>query len=123
MEKIQVAFVGIIGIAGIGKTTLAKALFNNISCDLNFKFERTSFIENIKGEEEKNGLQEVRRKLLQNLLHHDYQVLDLSQSQGQQIITERLNNMDAFIVLDNIEDGDQLDAILFPKFFRLAVQS
>eukprot|EP01018_Ginkgo_biloba_P036900 Gb_03103 [translate_table: standard] len=115
MEKPHVAFVGIIGIAGIGKTTLAKALFNNIRWDLNFRFERASFIEDIKGEAEKKGLQEIRRKLLQNLLHHDYQVLDLSQSQGQRIIRERLNNIDALIVLDNIEDRDQLDDILPPE--------
>eukprot|EP01018_Ginkgo_biloba_P036905 Gb_03100 [translate_table: standard] len=115
MEKAHVAFIGIIGIAGIGKTTLAKALFNNIRWHWNFKFKRASFIEDIKGEAEKNGLQEIRRKLLQNLLHHDYQILDLSQSQGQRIIRERLNNIDALIVLDNIEDRDQLDDILPPE--------
>eukprot|EP01018_Ginkgo_biloba_P019693 Gb_04892 [translate_table: standard] len=110
MEKNQVAFVGIIGIAGIGNTTLAKALFNNIRWDLNFK--RASYIEDIKGEVEKKGLQEVQRKLLHSLLRYDYQIPDLSQ--GQQMIKKRLSNIDALIVLDNIENNKQLDAILSP---------
>eukprot|EP01018_Ginkgo_biloba_P037111 Gb_09104 [translate_table: standard] len=76
-------------------------------------FERDSFIEDIKEQVEKWGLQEVLRKLLKNLLHQDYQVPDLSQSQGQQIIRNRLNNINnALIVLDNIENSDQLDDIL-----------
>eukprot|EP01018_Ginkgo_biloba_P008698 Gb_07631 [translate_table: standard] len=111
MEKKHVAFVGIIGIAGIGKTTLSKALFNNICWDLNFK--RALYIEDIKGEAEKNGLQEIQRKLLHSLLHYDYKVSNMSQ--GQHIIKKRLSNIDAIIVLDNIEDKKQLDAILSPE--------
>eukprot|EP01018_Ginkgo_biloba_P008895 Gb_04283 [translate_table: standard] len=108
MEKKHVAFVGIIGFAGVGKTTLAKALFNNIRWDLNFNFERASFIEDIKEEVEKKGLQEVRLKLLQNLLH-------LSHRQAEHIIRKRLRNIDALIVLDNIEDNKQLEAVLSPE--------
>eukprot|EP01018_Ginkgo_biloba_P008891 Gb_04286 [translate_table: standard] len=108
MEKKHVAFVGIIGFAGVGKTTLAKALFNNIRWDLNFNFERASFIEDIKEEVEKRGLQVVRLKLLQNLLH-------LSHRQAEQIIRKRLRNIDALIVLDNIEDDKQLEAVLSPE--------
>eukprot|EP01018_Ginkgo_biloba_P008693 Gb_07603 [translate_table: standard] len=111
MVKNHVAFVGIIGIGGIGKTTMVKSIFNNIRWDLNFK--RASYIEDIKGEEEKKGLQEVQRKLLHSLLDCNYQVPDLSQ--GQQIINKRLSNIDALIVLDNIEDKKQLDAILSPE--------
>eukprot|EP01018_Ginkgo_biloba_P037501 Gb_11386 [translate_table: standard] len=111
MEKNHVAFVGIIGIAGIGKTTLAKALFNNIRWNLNLK--RASYIEDIKGEAEKKGLQKIQRKLLHSLLHYDYQVPD--QSQGQQIIRKRLRNIDALIVFDNSQDNKQLDAILSPE--------
>eukprot|EP01018_Ginkgo_biloba_P036973 Gb_40968 [translate_table: standard] len=111
MEKTQVAFVGIGGIAGIGKSTLANALFNSIRCN----FERASYIEDIEGQVEKNGLLEVQRKLLLNLLHYDYQVPDLSHSQAEQIIRKRLSNIDDLILLDNIEDYQQLDAILSPE--------
>eukprot|EP01018_Ginkgo_biloba_P018616 Gb_29477 [translate_table: standard] len=76
-------------------------------------------IEDIKGEVEKKGLQEVQRKILHSLLPYDYQVSNLSQ--GQQIMRKRLNSIDALIVLDNIEeDKKQLDAISSPKFFCLA---
>eukprot|EP01018_Ginkgo_biloba_P023554 Gb_28150 [translate_table: standard] len=111
MEKNHVALVGIIGMAGIGKSTLAKSLFDNIRWDLNF--HKAAYIEDIKGEAEKKGIQEVQRKLLRSLFHYDYQVL--SESQGQQIIKKRLRSIDALIVLDNIEDKEQLDAILSPE--------
>eukprot|EP01018_Ginkgo_biloba_P036968 Gb_41171 [translate_table: standard] len=104
-------FSGIIGIAGIGKTTLASALFNSIRWD----FERASSIEDIEGEAEKNGLLDVQRKLLCNLMHHDYQFPDLSHSQAKQIIKKRFSNIDALIFLDNIKDYNQLDAILSPE--------
>eukprot|EP01018_Ginkgo_biloba_P035287 Gb_27298 [translate_table: standard] len=103
MEKNHVALVEIVGMAGIGKSTLAKSLFDNIRWNLNF--EKAAYIEDIKGEAENKGLVEVQRKLLHNLLHYDYQVL--SQSQGEQIISKRLCGIDAIIVLDNIEDKKQ----------------
>eukprot|EP01018_Ginkgo_biloba_P023851 Gb_32682 [translate_table: standard] len=49
-EKNHVAFVGIIGMAGIGKSTL----FNKIRWDLNF--EKASYIEDIKGKAEKTRI-------------------------------------------------------------------
>eukprot|EP01018_Ginkgo_biloba_P023674 Gb_26622 [translate_table: standard] len=109
MEKNHVALVGIVGMAGIGKSTLAKFLFDNITSH----FEKASYIEDIKGEVEKKGLIEVQRKLLHSLRHYDFQVE--SQRRGKQIIRNRLCSIDALIVLDNIEDKEQLDAILSPE--------
>ena len=44
MESDDVRVIGISGIGGIGKTTIAKVLYNQLSCE----FEYMSFIENVK---------------------------------------------------------------------------
>ena len=44
MESDDVHVIGISGIGGIGKTTIANVLYNHLSCE----FEYMSFIENVK---------------------------------------------------------------------------
>ena len=44
MESSDVRIVGICGVSGIGKTTIVKVIYNELSC----KFECMSFLENIK---------------------------------------------------------------------------
>ena len=61
----NVGIVGIYGIAGIGKTTIAKAVFNS----LYFGFEGSSFLLGVKEISDKpNGLVELQERLLHGIL-------------------------------------------------------
>eukprot|EP01018_Ginkgo_biloba_P013300 Gb_21899 [translate_table: standard] len=75
MEKQSVIFVEIIGMGGIGKITLAKALFG----DTGSIFSRASYIEDVKCQVEKYGLKYIHHILLRQLLVYDFEVSNSNQ--------------------------------------------
>ncbi|KAJ7982677.1 Disease resistance-like protein [Quillaja saponaria] len=94
-----VRMVGIHGMAGIGKTEIAKAVFN-----LNAgQFERTCFLSNVR-EYSIPRLQEI---LLQEILGN-YHNLGENSNKGIATIKNRLNHKKVLLVLDGVDKSDQL---------------
>ncbi|CAL5380258.1 unnamed protein product [Camellia sinensis] len=103
-----VRMVAISGMGGIGKTTIAKFVYN-----LNFKrFEGSSFLANIREvSEQPNGLVRLQRQLLSDILNGRKEKI-FNVDEGIVKIKDAISCKKVLLVLDDVDRVDQLDAIL-----------
>ncbi|KGN65609.2 hypothetical protein Csa_019785 [Cucumis sativus] len=103
-----VNMVGIHGMGGIGKTTLAKALYNKIT----YQFEACCFLSNVRETSEQfNGLVQLQEKLLNEIFKDNNLKVD-NVDKGMNIIKDRLCSRKVLMVLDDVDKDDQLDALV-----------
>ncbi|XP_027337067.1 TMV resistance protein N-like [Abrus precatorius] len=103
----KVCIVGIWGMGGSGKTTTAKAIYNQIHRD----FEDRSFIENIREVCEKDGKGHIhlQEQLLADVLMTKIKIHSIGM--GTTIIEKRLRGKRLLVVLDDVSEFEQLQAL------------
>ncbi|MED6146138.1 hypothetical protein PIB30_031730 [Stylosanthes scabra] len=105
-NKKVVRMVGIHGMGGIGKSTLAKAVYNYIAD----QFDNRCFLENVSENSSKHGLERQQETLLSKIVGE----LDAKlggTSEGMELIKRRLKKKKVLLILDDVDDKKQMEAL------------
>ncbi|PNY01589.1 disease resistance protein (TIR-NBS-LRR class), partial [Trifolium pratense] len=103
----DVLLLGMWGMGGIGKTTVAKAIYNEIGCN----FECRSFLANIREVWDQNaGQVNLQEQLLFDICKEKTIKIQNIES-GNIIVRDRLCNKKVLLVLDDVNTLDQLNTL------------
>ncbi|AED94720.1 disease resistance protein-like [Arabidopsis thaliana] len=106
LESDEVKMIGIWGPAGIGKTTIARTLFNKISSIFPFK----CFMENLKGSI-KGGAEHYSKLSLQKQLLSEILKQENMKIHHLGTIKQWLHDQKVLIILDDVDDLEQLEVL------------
>jgi hypothetical protein len=101
----EIKMLGIYGPGGLGKTTLAKAIYNIIAD----QFECLCFLHNVREKSAKHGLEHLQKEFLNETVGLDIKIGD--SSEGIPIIRKRLHRKKVLLILDDIDELKQLQAL------------
>ncbi|XP_039155966.1 disease resistance protein RPV1-like, partial [Eucalyptus grandis] len=103
----DIRMIGIWGAGGVGKTTIAKAVYNSIAD----QFDGCSFLANVRENSGRpDGLVHLQKKMLSEILWKE-DVAVSNVDQGANLIPNRLCCRKILLVLDDVDHGDQLNAL------------
>ncbi|KAF5815048.1 putative TIR domain, P-loop containing nucleoside triphosphate hydrolase [Helianthus annuus] len=99
----HVRMIGIWGMGGAGKTTLARAVFDQIS----FRFEGSSFVGNVREMSgNPRGLKSLQKQVLSDVLNDPNIIVN-----GASDMKRMMRGRKVLVVLDDVDHIDQLEAL------------
>jgi hypothetical protein len=117
-KNYNTCMVGIFGLGGIGKTTIAKAIYNSIA----YEFESNCFLGDVRETSSQiGGLICLRNELLSKILE-DSSIKVYNVNQGITLIKQRLRRLRILLVLDDVDHSNQSEKIV-GKGYRFGLGS
>ncbi|KAJ8759638.1 hypothetical protein K2173_009285 [Erythroxylum novogranatense] len=104
----DVRMLGIWGMGGVGKTTLAEAIFAEVSS----QFEGHCIVKKVREAWEKGREQRLLEQLISELLEQSDVKIDTTIIGPEPILVERLKSKRVFVVFDDVTDRSQLENLI-----------
>lgn len=107
-ESTQVHMIGICGVRGVGKTSIAKAVYNR----LYVHFDGCSFCEDVKGFVKMhggNGMIQLQRQIIEEITKADMKIRSVGE--GSNVMKRIMVSKQVLVILDGVDQLDQLEAL------------